>query len=149
MSIQFASRSVSGTTVVITGAASGMGRATALLFASEGARVVLADRSEGELQQVHAELRDSYPQAEALAVVTDVQQSDDLKNLVSSTVERFGGIDTLVNNAGISRRNNITQQEETEFEESGKTCSISTSRHMFVWFGWLSLISRKRARVGL
>lgn len=117
MSIQFASRSVSGTTVVITGAASGMGRATALLFASEGARVVLADRSEDELQQVHAELRDSYPQAEALAVVTDVQQSDDLKNLVSSTVERFGGIDTLVNNAGISRRNNITQQEETEFEE--------------------------------
>ena len=117
MSINFASRSVSESVVIVTGAASGMGRATALLFASEGARVVLADRTAEELDDVLTELRDAYPEAEALSVVCDVRKTEDLKNLVSATVERFGGIDTLVNNAGISRRNNISQQEEAEFEE--------------------------------
>lgn len=117
MSIEFASRSVSESVVIVTGAASGMGRATALLFASEGARVVLADRTEQELEQVLAEISETYPKVEAMSVVCDVQQPEDLKNLVAATVDRFGGIDTLVNNAGISRRNNISQQDEAEFEE--------------------------------
>jgi 3-oxoacyl-[acyl-carrier protein] reductase len=117
VSIQFASRSVADSIVIVTGAASGMGRATVLLFASESARVVLADRSEQELDQVMSELCEVYPQAEALPVVCDVRKPEDLKNLVSATVDRFGGIDTLVNNAGISRRNNISEQEEAEFEE--------------------------------
>ena len=117
MSINFASRSVAGTVVIVTGAASGMGRATALLFASEGARVVLADRTEQELDQVIGELQEAYPEAEALSVVCDVQKPADLKNLVTATVDRFGGIDTLVNNAGVSRRNNISEQDEAEFEK--------------------------------
>lgn len=103
--------------MIVTGAASGMGRATALLFASEGARVVLADRTAHELDAVLTELRNAYPGAEALTAVADVREPEDLQRIVTATVERFGGIDTLVNNAGISRRNNVTQQETAEFEQ--------------------------------
>lgn len=117
MSIEFASRSISGATAVITGAASGMGRATALLFAAEGANVVLADREGEQLAEVVREAQQIAPEARALAVPTDVRRPEDLKNLVATATEEFGGIDLLVNNAGISRRNNVSRQEEDEFEE--------------------------------
>jgi|SRR5690625_303329 len=117
MNTEVMSRSVSDSVVIVTGAASGMGRATALLFAAEGARVVLADRSTEELEQVCKELMDTYPNAETLSVQCNVQQPEDLKNLVTATVKHFDGIDILVNNAGVSRQNNLTEQDETEFEE--------------------------------
>lgn len=81
--------------VVITGASSGIGAATAELLAARGASVVLAARREAALKEVATRCG-----ANALAVVADVTRRDDVRRLVAAAVERFGRIDVLVNNAG-------------------------------------------------
>ena len=84
---------------IVTGGGRGIGRATALLLAREGAAVVLAARSAAEIEAVAREVRELG--AQALPVVTDVAQKDDIARLVQRTLEGFGRIDILVNNAGI------------------------------------------------
>jgi 3-oxoacyl-[acyl-carrier protein] reductase len=110
---------IAGSTAVITGAASGMGRATALLFASEGAHVVLADHSADQLAQVVREVEEltGGGAAQAVGVECDVRKPADLQTLVSTAADRFDGIDILINNAGVSRRNNVTEQDDEEFDE--------------------------------
>ena len=85
---------------VITGAGRGIGRAIALAYAREGAKLALAARSESELQEAVSAA--SELGAEAIAVPTDVTNPQDAERLVRRAVERFGRIDVLVNNAGIS-----------------------------------------------
>lgn len=87
--------------IIVTGASSGIGLATAKLFASMNAKVVLAARSFDKLEAIKAEM--SNP-ANVLCVKTDVSVEEDCKNLIQKTVETFGHIDILVNNAGISMR---------------------------------------------
>ncbi|UKI39484.1 MAG: SDR family oxidoreductase [Alistipes putredinis] len=87
---------------VVTGASSGIGRALAYEFARRGCRVVLAARSEDKLQSVVNDIKAAG--GDALAVETDVTRPEDCKRLVERTVERFGGLDILVCNAGISMR---------------------------------------------
>ena len=89
-----------GRVAVITGAGRGIGQAIALAYAREGARLALAARSESELEQ--AVVAVSELGAEAIAVPTDVTSQADTERLSQATVERFGRIDVLVNNAGIS-----------------------------------------------
>jgi len=84
--------------VLITGALTGIGRATALAFANEGARVVISGRREEEGKKLLAELRKLG--AEAEFVRSDVRHEEDMRNLVDKTVERFGRLDVAVNNAG-------------------------------------------------
>jgi NAD(P)-dependent dehydrogenase (short-subunit alcohol dehydrogenase family) len=84
--------------VLITGALSGIGRATALAFANEGARVVISGRREEEGKKLLAELRKLG--AEAEFVRSDVRHEVEVRNLVDKTVERFGRLDVAVNNAG-------------------------------------------------
>ena len=84
--------------VLITGALTGIGRATALAFAKEGARIVVAGRRDEAGQNLVAELR--RLDAEAEYVKADVRHEDDVRNLVDKTVARFGGLDIAVNNAG-------------------------------------------------
>ncbi len=84
--------------VLITGALSGIGRATALAFARERAWVVVSGRREEVGQTLVAELR--VLGAEAEFVRTDVRQESDVRNLIDRTVERFGRLDVAVNNAG-------------------------------------------------
>jgi NAD(P)-dependent dehydrogenase (short-subunit alcohol dehydrogenase family) len=88
-----------GKVVVITGASQGLGRALALAYAREGAKLAINARSEDSIRPVAREAEEQG--AEVLAVAADVSQSADVEMLVSETVERFGGIDVLVNNAGI------------------------------------------------
>jgi NAD(P)-dependent dehydrogenase (short-subunit alcohol dehydrogenase family) len=88
---------LSGKSAIITGASSGIGRAAALIFAHEGARVVLADLNETYLTQVRDEIGGS-----AIIKKTDVAVEDEVKNLISIALETFTNIDILVNNAGIS-----------------------------------------------
>ncbi len=86
---------------LITGASQGIGRATALLFAERGARVVLAARSTDKLAAVEAEIRQAGGQA--LAVTLDVSDEEQVKSGIKQALEHFGHIDILVNNAAITR----------------------------------------------
>jgi short-subunit dehydrogenase len=86
--------------VVITGASSGIGKALAEKYAAEGWNVVIAARRKDRL----AELSDKLGNENVQSVKTDVTQEADCKKLIEKTVERFGQIDVLINNAGISMR---------------------------------------------
>ena len=86
--------------VVITGASSGIGLATARMAAARGARVVLAARNREALAEIRAEIEGAG--GEALHVVTDVTQRDQVEALARATIDRFGRIDTWVNDAGLS-----------------------------------------------
>ncbi|MCQ2119490.1 MAG: SDR family oxidoreductase [Bacteroidales bacterium] len=88
--------------VIITGASSGIGLASARLFGSLGAKVVMAARSYDKLLSLAPSV--CQDQEKVLCVKADVSCEEDCRNLVGQTVERFGGIDILVNNAGISMR---------------------------------------------
>jgi NAD(P)-dependent dehydrogenase (short-subunit alcohol dehydrogenase family) len=85
-----------GKVAVITGAGGGMGREAAVLFSEEGAKVCAADIDGALVEEVAAELNDG------LAVQVDVASGDSVKAMYSAAAERFGGIDVLYNNAGIS-----------------------------------------------
>ena len=84
--------------VLITGALTGIGRATALAFAHEGAQVVVSGRHDDEGQKLATELRNLGTDAEF--VRTDVRHEDEVKNLVDKIIARFGRLDIAVNNAG-------------------------------------------------
>ncbi|MEC5200926.1 NAD(P)-dependent dehydrogenase (short-subunit alcohol dehydrogenase family) [Arthrobacter sp. PL16] len=86
-------------TVVITGASSGIGRATARLFAEDGAQLVLAGRDEGTLEAVAAECRGRG--STAISVRTDVSSEADVDRLAEAAIERFGRIDVWVGNASV------------------------------------------------
>src|ERR1700675_4527062 len=96
------SRSVNGLTVLVTGAAGGMGRATARVFAAEGAKVAVTDFSAEGAQAVTAEIVASGGTAKAWTL--DVASRDDVNAIVKDIAAHFGGLDIVVNNAGISVR---------------------------------------------
>ena len=91
------SRSIAGRVAIVTGAASGMGRATARLFASEGAQVAVTDLDAATCAAVASECGSS-----AKAYALDVADKDAITRVVAQIAEDFGGVDILVNNAGIS-----------------------------------------------
>lgn len=87
-------------TIVITGASSGIGLVTARMAARQGARLVLAARSEDALRQLAGEIKAEG--GEAVYVVADVGHEQDVRNIAAAAIEHFGGFDTWVNNAGVS-----------------------------------------------
>jgi short-subunit dehydrogenase len=100
---------------IITGASSGIGKATALLFAREGASVVLAARSEERLRQVQREIASFN--GEAVVVPTDVTKKEAVDNLVRTAVAEFGRIDIVVNNAGIGLWGRVAETPFSIMEE--------------------------------
>ena len=101
-------RSLADATAVVTGASSGIGRETARALAREGATVVLAARREERLSALAAELEDVHD-AVAAAVPTDVTDEDAVGALVETTVERFGGVDLVVSNAGVAGGSDVAE----------------------------------------
>jgi len=93
------SNNISGKVVIITGASSGLGEATARHLAEKGARVVLAARRKDKLDALVAELVNAGGQA--VAYQTDVTSQDDVKALIQGAIDTFGRLDVLVNNAGL------------------------------------------------
>jgi len=123
------SRSIDGSRAIVTGAASGMGRATAHLFADEGARVVVADLGQSRVDAVVDEIRAAHGDASALGVTCDVADPAQLQSLVEQTVEWGGGLEIIVNNAGISLPNSAFMPED-EFEENwARTVDVNLTSH--------------------
>jgi NAD(P)-dependent dehydrogenase (short-subunit alcohol dehydrogenase family) len=98
--------------VLITGALTGIGRATALAFAKQGARIVIAGRRDEAGQNLVAELR--RLDAEAEYVNADVRHEDDVRNLVDKTVARFGRLDVAVNAAGTEGKLGLVTEQSAE-----------------------------------
>ncbi len=88
-----------GKVAVITGGNSGVGAATAQLFAKEGAKVVISARRMAPLEEVANKIREAG--GEVLAIATDISKPEDAKNLIEKAVETYGKVDVLVNNAGV------------------------------------------------
>ena len=100
---------------IITGSGRGIGRAIALAYAAEGARVVIAARSTSQLDEVAAEI--TTQSGEVLAVPTDMRIRTEVENLVHQTVDRFGRVDILVNNAGVNPRGLFLDSTDEEWEQ--------------------------------
>ncbi|MCW5656803.1 MAG: SDR family oxidoreductase [Burkholderiaceae bacterium] len=99
---------------IITGSGSGMGKAAALLFAREGARLVVVDIHEGHGQDVAAEIARAGGQA--IFVRADTGREADLRDMVAQTVQAFGGVDIFWHNAGIAGAGAIEQTSEEDFD---------------------------------
>lgn len=109
-------RDLQGKVAIVTGAGRGIGSAIALGIAASGARVVLAARTERELNAVAAEIRGRG--GETLVVPTDVARDDELRRLVDATVERWGTIDFLVNNAGWGKKAAIVKAKIEDWDRT-------------------------------
>jgi len=99
-----------GKVAVVTGGTEGIGRATALRFAREGARVAICARRQEPLDKTAAEIRKAG--AEVLAVSADMSQAADIERFIKAVIERFGRIDVLVNNAGTSARGKFLEVDD-------------------------------------
>jgi 3-oxoacyl-[acyl-carrier protein] reductase len=88
-----------GKVAIVAASSKGIGKAAAAGFASEGARVTMLSRNEGELEKAAEEIRNAC-HADVLAVPADVTNPDDIRRVVKRTVERWGAVNILVNNAG-------------------------------------------------
>ena len=103
---------MSSPVVLITGALTGIGRAAAVIFAQEGAHVVVSGRRDKQGQELVAELQALG--AEAIFVRADVRHEDDVRNLVDQTVKRFGRLDIAVNNAATKGLRGLVTEQTAE-----------------------------------
>lgn len=124
---------LAGKTIVVTGAASGLGRASATRFAASGARVVVADRDLAAAERVAADLPDG-----SIAVHVDVVDDRSVEDLVVGVVERFGRIDGFYANAGISGAGSLFDITRHEWDDVLSTNLTSV---------WLSVRAAARAMI--
>jgi 3-oxoacyl-[acyl-carrier protein] reductase len=122
-------RSVAGKSVIVTGAASGMGRATAHLFADEGASVVVADIGEQRVAAVVAEISAVHGGQRVIGVECDVTDSDRRALVVDRCVQLFGGVDILVNNAGISVASSLLGPDQDFLTAWDRTLAVNLSAY--------------------
>lgn len=106
---------------IITGAANGMGREEAILFAEHGAKIVATDIDEENLNETVALINENG--GNAISIKHDVSSEDDWKKVISKTESEFGKLDILINNAGIGLRIGL---EETSLKDFEKTSAINT-----------------------
>ena len=99
---------------IVTGASSGIGAATARALARDGANVALAARRSGRLQELAGELEGEFG-ADVAVVPTDVTDEAAVEALVETTVERFGGLDLLVNNAGLAQGSSVEEMTTEQY----------------------------------
>ena len=105
---------LAGKVAIVTGAGQGLGRETALLFARQGARVLVSDVNADTAVAVTAEIMDEG--GEALALQADVSKAADAERMVQRAQEHFGGLDILVNNAGIMGYGTVLTANDEDWE---------------------------------
>jgi NAD(P)-dependent dehydrogenase (short-subunit alcohol dehydrogenase family) len=103
-----------GKLAVVTGAATGIGQVTALMFAREGAQVIVADTNEDDARKTVAHIEGENGKARFIR--TDVSSAEDMQALMEAAAEQMGGIDVIVNNAGAQRSGAITDFDESEWD---------------------------------
>src|SRR5471032_2970319 len=96
---------LAGKVAIVTGGGSGFGEGIAKRFAEEGAKIVVNDIDDGGGKRVAGEIEAAHGQGSALYVHGDVTRNDEVALLVAACVARYGHLDIMVNNAGISHRN--------------------------------------------
>lgn len=111
---------IAGKVVVITGASSGLGEATARRLSASGAIVALGARRQERIHALAAEL--NHAGAKALAVATDVTRFDDVKRLVDQTVKTFGRVDAIINNAGLMPHSPL---ERVKIDDWNRTIDVN------------------------
>jgi 3-oxoacyl-[acyl-carrier protein] reductase len=107
------SRSVEGKVALITGSGSGMGRATSYVFAEAGAKVVVSDINEKQIEEVSSEINSSS--GTCLKQILDVTNQENINEVIANVIKEFGQLDILINNAGISIPTTI---DDENYEES-------------------------------
>ena len=112
--------SLAGKAAIVTGASSGIGAATCRSLAVEGANVALAARSEDRLEELAAELEADCG-IETLVAPTDVREEAAVETLVSETIDAFGGLDVLVNNAGLGRGSDVETMATDDYRVMQET----------------------------
>jgi NADP-dependent 3-hydroxy acid dehydrogenase YdfG len=106
---------IKGKVVAITGASSGIGEATAILLAEKGARIVLGARRQDRLESLAKRIADAG--GEAVFMVTDVRKRGDLVDMVQLATEKFGRLDVIINNAGVSQLSRVDELQVEDWEE--------------------------------
>ncbi|MCC8626340.1 SDR family oxidoreductase [Xanthomonas vesicatoria] len=109
------SNGIQGKVVVITGASSGIGEATARHLAAQGAKVVLGARRAERLNSLVAEIVGAG--GDAVAIATDVTRAEDVTRLVDTAAEKFGRVDVLINNAGVMPLSNLESLKVAEWDQ--------------------------------
>ncbi len=104
-----------GKIAVVTGGSDGIGRATAVLLAREGAKIAICARGQEKLDQTAAEIRKAG--GEVLAMSADMSKAADIEKFFDVVIKQFGGIDILVNNAGTSLRGNFLEIDEQKWHD--------------------------------
>jgi meso-butanediol dehydrogenase / (S,S)-butanediol dehydrogenase / diacetyl reductase len=107
---------LAGKIAIITGAAAGVGRASALLFAREGAKIAAVDLDDAGVQTLREEV--SATGGDALAVRADVSKADEVQRVVQSVLDRFGSVDILFNNVGIVPHGKLHTISEAEWDRT-------------------------------
>lgn len=123
------SRSIAGSVAIVTGAASGMGRATAHLFADEGAHVAVVDIGAERVLAVVDEIRAVHGVDAAEGYVVDVSDKAALQRLVDDVVARWGALDIVVNNAGISLVSSAFSEDDSFEEAWSRTLAVNLTAH--------------------
>jgi short-subunit dehydrogenase len=147
--------SFQGKIAIVTGASSGIGRATALALAAKGSRLVLGSRNEAALNQVASQVRDMG--GEALVVPTDVSRQDQVEALVQKTLQTYDRVDILVANAGQYIRSKIVDLKLPNLEQSlavnfygGAYSVLAVLPHMLEQHsGHIVLVTSMDGRMGL
>ncbi len=135
------SRSVKGSVAIVTGAASGMGRATAMLFAREGARVAAVDVQRDKVDAVVAEI--TKEGGEAKTFVLDVSDAKAISDTIAAIAKHFGGIDALVNNAGIAA---MSALEDERYDEIwARVVAINLTAHQRIVRAALPFLRKSQA----
>jgi NAD(P)-dependent dehydrogenase (short-subunit alcohol dehydrogenase family) len=162
---------LSGKVAIVTGAAHGIGRATVELFAREGAAVVLADRDAQAGPE--AARRIGSGGGQAVFLPADVSQDADVARMVAAAVERWGGLDVLVNNAGVAIPGSVVDTEPARWQRTldvnlasvyrtcrtalphlirrggGAVVNVASLQGMYGWPGWAAYAAAKAGIIGL
>ena len=125
---------------IVTGGGQGLGRGISLQFVREGAKVAIAQRTQGKLAQTKADIEELG--GAVLSMEVDVGQPDQVKALVDATVDRFGGLDILVNNAGVGHWIPVDEVAETDYDR------LMDTNLKGLWMGCHHAVPHLKARGG-